>query len=232
MKRVMKTLTALILMASVILGTGFASEASENPYVDVNESDWYYNSVMYAREQGFMTGVNPTHFDPGANLQRQDFALALMRHYINNGRTVTQQDDGTYYGKAVAWARETGVMTGYSNGDFGVGDVITRQDCIVTLDRYMSLWGAIYLDPSEDPNYQTMREQFNSSYADVDQLRDYSSRLMFRCVMVDGLITGIDRDGVKYLDPNGLTTRGTASVMMERWFEKNSHLFVPREDGL
>lgn len=227
MKRVMKTLTALVLAASVILGTGFVSEASENPYVDVNESDWYYNSVMYAREQGFMTGVNPTHFDPGANLQRQDFALALMRHYINNGRTVTQQDDGTYYGKAVAWARETGVMTGYSNGDFGVGDVITRQDCIVTLFRYMQYeWGLIIGDPFEHPDYAAKIEQFEATYADVGQLRDYSYEYMFLSVMNLNLITGIDRDGVKYLDPNGLTTRGTASVMMERWFEHYSDGFI------
>ena len=92
---------------------------------------------MYVRDKGVMTGVNATLFAPGENLQRQDIALALMRRYISQGHTVIQKDDGTYYGKAVAWAKDMKIMTGYSNGDFGVGDVITRQDCITALDRYV-----------------------------------------------------------------------------------------------
>lgn len=225
MKKVLKTITTLLLSASVIFSAGIVSKASDNPYVDVNESDWYYDSVMYARDEGYMTGVNPTQFDPGAYLQRQDFALALMRHYISKGGTVTQQEDGTYYGKAVAWANEMGIMTGYTNGDFGVGDVITRQDCVVTLFRYMRACGLVMGDPFEQPDYETKIQQFESTYVDVDQLRDYSYEDMFVSVMNLELIKGIERDGIKYLEPNGLTTRGTASVMTERWFKTFSEAF-------
>ena len=63
-------------------------------------------------------------------------------------------------------------------------------------------------------------EQFKTTYADVDQLRDYSRSIMYVAVMNDKLITGVERGGVKYLEPNGLVTRGMVSVMLERWFEE------------
>ena len=220
MKKAIKRITAMILAASVVFSSGFVSQAASNPYDDVYESDWYYDSVMYVRDKGAMTGVNATHFAPGENLQRQDFALALMRRYISQGHTVTQKDDGTYYGKAVAWAKDMKIMTGYSNGDFGVGDVITRQDCIVALDRYVDACGLIRVSEVEDPYYFTKMEQFKTTYADVDQLRDYSRSIMYVAVMNDKLITGVERGGVKYLEPNGLVTRGMVSVMLERWFEE------------
>ncbi|HEY9575542.1 MAG TPA: IdeS/Mac family cysteine endopeptidase [Lachnospiraceae bacterium] len=192
----------------------------DNPYMDVNESDWYYDAVMYAKESGYMTGVNANHFNPGAYLQRQDFALALMRHYMSKGKTVTEKEDGTYYGKAIAWAKKMGIMKGYSNGNFGVGDLITRQDCIVALDRYMKVWGMEVSDPTKNPNYKEQMNLWKSTYADADKVGDYAFSVMFKAVLSDGLIKGVDKNGGKYLDPTGHTTRGTISVMMQRWFEK------------
>ena len=147
-------------------------------------------------------------------------ALALMRRYISQGHTVIQKDDGTYYGKAVAWAKDMKIMTGYSNRDFGVGDVITRQDCITALDRYVDACGLIRGSEVEDPYYFTKMEQFKTTYADVDQLRDYSRSIIYVAVMNNKLITGVEKDGVKYLEPNGLVTRDMVSVMLERWFER------------
>ena len=192
----------------------------ENPYRDVNASDWYYDAVMHAKKEGYMTGVNADHFNPGAYLQRQDFALALMRHYMSKGKTVTEKEDGTYYGKAVAWAKKMGIMKGYSNGNFGVGDLITRQDCIVALDRYMKVWGMEASDPTKNPNYKEQMNLWKSTYADADKVGDYAFSVMFKAVLSDGLIKGVDKNGGKYLDPTGHTTRGTISVMMQRWFEK------------
>ena len=57
-------------------------------------------------------------------------------------------------------------------------------------------------------------------YADVDQLRDYSRSIIYVAVMNNKLITGVEKDGVKYLEPNGLVTRDMVSVMLERWFER------------
>ena len=67
MKKAIKRITAMILAASVVLSSGFTSQAASDPYDDVYESDWYYDSVMYVRDKGAMTGVNATHFAPGEN---------------------------------------------------------------------------------------------------------------------------------------------------------------------
>ena len=52
MKKAIKRITAMILAASVVLSSGFTSQAASNPYDDVYESDWYYDSVMYVRDKG------------------------------------------------------------------------------------------------------------------------------------------------------------------------------------
>ena len=220
MNKLIKAMITTTLTLSMILGSTVFTQAAENPYLDVNESDWYYDSVMYAKEVGYMTGVNTNHFDPGACLQRQDFALLLMRHYMSKGQTVTEPDDGTYYGKAVAWAKNHNIMTGYDSGEFGVGDFITRQDCAVALNRYMEIWGITYLSPTEMPNYREKEAELKATYADVELIGSHAFRVMFRAVMIDGLIKGTEKDGVKYLEPTEYTTRGTISVMTQRWFEE------------
>ena len=217
MKKAIKRITAMILAASVVLSSGFTSQAASNPYDDVYESDWYYDSVMYVRDKGLTGVMHTSHWE---NLQRQDFALAVTRRYISRDAYSYTEDDGTYCEEAVAWAKDMKIMTGYSNGDFGVGDVITRQDCITALDRYVDACGLIRVSAVEDPYYFTKIEQFETTYADIDQLRDYSYIIMYVAVMNDKLITGVEKDGVKYLEPNGLVTRGMVSVMLERWFER------------
>jgi hypothetical protein len=42
-----------------------------------------------------------------------------------------------YYSKAVQWAKNNKIVSGYKNGNFGTGDSITRQDATVILMNYV-----------------------------------------------------------------------------------------------
>ena len=46
-----------------------------------------------------------------------------------------------YYGEAVRWAAALGIVTGYSDGCFGAGDSITRQQMAVMLYRFARALG-------------------------------------------------------------------------------------------
>ena len=50
---------------------------------------------------------------------------------------LTDVDMNAYYGKAVAWAVDKGIIAGYQNGKFGVGDPINREQVATILYRYM-----------------------------------------------------------------------------------------------
>lgn len=52
------------------------------PFVDVNKGDWFYDSVYYNYFSKTMTGLDDTHFGPGQNLARAQFAVIL--HRIND----------------------------------------------------------------------------------------------------------------------------------------------------
>ena len=48
---------------------------------------------------------------------------------------------GSYYEAAVNWGAENGIVTGYNNGKFGVGDKITREQIVTFLYRYAGYCG-------------------------------------------------------------------------------------------
>lgn len=217
-----KKIVMLLLACMLFLGSSESVLASE--YVDVSPDDWYYSSVMYMKKQNIMTGMDATHFVPGGEngyLQRQDLAVILGRHYkkIKN----TQQDftskDGSYYGGYVDWVKSQGIMNGYENGNFGVGDAITRQDLITTLYRYAEKF-AIYT--SIHGTFDGQTEQFYRTYIDAYSINEYAVVSMEKAVN-SGILKGYEADGVKTLDPNGLVTRGMAAVMLQRFLNIYEH---------
>jgi hypothetical protein len=48
-------------------------------FTDINDSDWFYNSVHYVNAVGMMTGLNKTTFGPYEYLARAQFAVILHR---------------------------------------------------------------------------------------------------------------------------------------------------------
>lgn len=111
-------------------------------FPDVAKGDWYYDAVKYCATRGFITGYKNGKFGPADALQRQDFVLILARIAGADVSSYTEckltdVDMSAYYGKAVAWAVDQEIITGYQNGRFGVGDKITREQVATILYRYM-----------------------------------------------------------------------------------------------
>jgi len=111
-------------------------------FSDVKPSDWYNEAVQYCAEKGFITGYSNGKFGPADALQRQDFVVILARIAGANLSSyssckLSDVNMSAYYGKAVAWAVANGIITGYKNGKFGVGDKITREQVATILYRYM-----------------------------------------------------------------------------------------------
>ncbi len=111
-------------------------------YPDVTINAWYYDAVNFVSEAGIMTGYNSGYFGPAHNLQRQDLVVMLARMAnvdltLYQGQTGGLSDvkAGDYYAPSVAWAVEQGIITGYDDGTFGVGDSITREQVATILYR-------------------------------------------------------------------------------------------------
>lgn len=115
-----------------------APETAKNPFVDVKKSDWYYNAVLWAVENGITSGLDATHFGPNATCTR---AQTVMFLYAAVGRPATNSTkssfsdvkDSDWFCKAVLWAVENEVTAGVGNGKFGPGNTCTRGQIVTFL---------------------------------------------------------------------------------------------------
>ena len=56
-------------------------ESTENPFVDVPETEFYYKAVLWAVENGITNGMDATHFGPGQDCNRAQVVTFLYRFY-------------------------------------------------------------------------------------------------------------------------------------------------------
>ena len=119
-------------------------DAPTMTFPDVRSGDWYSDAVKYNFEKGYITGYSNGTFGPSNNIQRQDFVLILARiagvdlsAYEGQNGGFSDVQAGTYYASAVAWAKDKGVVNGYSADYFGVGTYISREQICLIFSRYL-----------------------------------------------------------------------------------------------
>ena len=112
-------------------------------FPDTVSGDWYYDAVEFNFERGYITGYSNGTFGPANNIQRQDFALILARiagadlsAYEGQNGGFSDVPTNEYYSAAVAWAKDRGIVTGYSADNFGVGTYISREQICLIFSRY------------------------------------------------------------------------------------------------
>lgn len=108
-------------------------------FEDVPVGHWAYPYVEELAQAGVVSGVDGTHFDPDGNVTREQFAKMLMTGYTLSGEFFySDVDPDAWYAPYVAAATRLGVITGYEDGTFGVGRLITRQEMAAMVYRLCS----------------------------------------------------------------------------------------------
>lgn len=118
------------------------AELTENRYLDVDPTAWYSEAVYFCRERGLMNGVSleVEQFDPDASMNRAMLATVLYR--MEGSPEVTGENPFTdvvsdiWYGPAVIWAAERGIVEGDGDGTYRPGDYVTREELATILWRY------------------------------------------------------------------------------------------------
>ena len=178
-------------------------------FLDVKESDWFYEAVSYAVENGLMSGMSEDIFAPNTPLTREMMAVILWNLEGNPApNEVAPFLDVTsdkYYANAIAWANENGIIAGYGD-TFGVGDSITREQFAVMLHNYAQYQG-YDVSVGEDTNIL--------SYTDAFDISNYAYPAM-QWACGAGIINGMG-DGT--LMPQGKATRAEAATMLMNFCE-------------
>ena len=120
-----------------------APTITENPFVDVKESDYYYKAVLWAYEKGVTTGTDATHFAPGDFCKREHAVAFLYRaagkpEYTNKTNPFKDVKAGAYYYDAVLWAVEKNITKGVDAEHFGPSESCQRCQIVTFLYRFMN----------------------------------------------------------------------------------------------
>jgi hypothetical protein len=136
-----KRFATLIITLALILGTvTIPAFAAGMPFTDVKSGDWYYNHVQYVYDNGIMSGVSGTEFAPSISITRGMLVTMLHRLAGTPAPSATtgfpDVPANAWYFKAVYWAKENKVVSGYPDGTFAPDKPITRAELVVVLYGY------------------------------------------------------------------------------------------------
>lgn len=179
----------------------------EFPFVDVEESDWYYEAVDYVFQRDLMNGTDSTHFTPDGTSSRAMVATILWRMagepQVNYAMDFADVSSGTWYTEAVRWAASEGIVTGYSDTKFGPDDPVTREQFAVMLYRYAQTLGEGF----------TGSWSFPLNFPDAAEVSDYAYEALCWMTM-ENVIQGMEDGG---LHPQGTANRAQLATMLMRF---------------
>ena len=161
---------------------------------DVSRSDWYYNSVQYALENGLMNGTSDWAFSPNAATTRGMIVTILAR--LDGVNT----SGNPWYAAGRTWAMNAGVSDGTN-----IEGKITREQLAAMLYRYAKAKG-----------YDVSASADISGYADASSVSGWAKEAMQWAVGA-GLINGRT---ATTLAPQGSATRAEVAAILMRFAQK------------
>lgn len=203
-----KRLAANIATITVVHGTK-AEEPWVNPFRDVTESDWFYDDVRFANQNGLFNGVEKDLFAPEESMTRGMLVTVLWRldgeTAPKTATTFTDVDANAYYADAVAWAAESGVVNGIGGNKFDPEGNVTREQIAAILFRYAAFKG---VDTAARANLAT--------FPDAEKTSAYAHDALSWAVAAE-LVKGTKEGSTIYLDPQGSATRAQVAAILSRY---------------
>lgn len=195
-----------------------ADEANLKFADNVDSSAWYYNEVNKAAKLGLMNGYADTNlFGPNDTITRAQVAQVLFN--MAGHRADMVLPEGSYneiygyasfvdvngkmwYGKAIAWAKAAGIVTGYGDGTFAPENNITREEFATMLARYAQKYG----------NYTAGSAADFAAYGDASVVDSWAAEYVAWAVK-----GGYMGKNTNVLTPLANMTRAEAAAMVVRY---------------
>ena len=203
-----KRLASNIATITVVHGTK-AEEPWVNPFRDVTESDWFYDDVRFANQNGLFNGVEKDLFAPEEPMTRGMLVTVLWRldgeTAPKTATTFTDVDVNAYYADAVTWAAESGVVNGIGGNKFDPEGNVTREQIAAILFRYAAFKGV-----------DTAARADLTAFPDAEKTSAYARDALSWAVAAE-LVKGTKEGSTIYLDPQGSATRAQVAAILSRY---------------
>lgn len=181
------------------------SIAWSNPFRDVAQGAWYYDSVAYVHQNGLFSGTSAASFSPNAVTTRGQIVSILYNlagsPTVRSGNTFRDVPSSAYYANAVEWAAAMGLTSGTGSGLFLPDAPVTREQLAVFLSQYAKQHG---IELTGSSSLQR--------FSDYRSVSNYAQQPLAWAVS-QGLLSGFE-DGS--LRPRSPATRAqTASILRQ-----------------
>lgn len=179
----------------------------QNPFADVSDTDWFYEDIRYACQNGIMHGVSGSQFAPTKYTTRGMIVTLLYRLAGEPQVGDCPFEDvakGSWYEHAVTWATENRLVSGYDKNRFGPEDMLTREQMAVILYSYAQLKG---MDVTGATNI--------AAFDDADKVSAYALPAMTWAIET-GILRGV---GAGILSPGTGATRAQTAAVLNRFSE-------------
>ena len=186
-------------------------ESTSKIFADVHDTGhWAKDDIDYVSEKGLMNGISENSFAPDGKVTR---AMLVTVLYRNEGEPATNRsipfadvDLGAYYGNAVIWAKQNGIVKGISETEFAPDAYITREQIAAIMFRYAQYKGMEAI---------TLEE--NLHFADADEISEYAVSAM-NWAVGKGLMNGKTESTI---NPKDNATRAEIAAILHRFIENN-----------
>ncbi|HHX13944.1 MAG TPA: hypothetical protein GX726_03190, partial [Clostridiales bacterium] len=179
----------------------------ENLFTDVLSGDWFYGAIKFVSLNKLMYGVGDNLFDPHGSMTRGMIVTILHRlEGTPEAKTANPFDDvaaNKYYSKAIIWAAENDIVSGYGNSKFGPDDHITREQI-----------AAIFMNYARYKGYDISARAELGKFADAGKVSGWAIDAM-SWANAEALVKG---DGVN-LNPTANAERCQAAAIFQRFIE-------------
>lgn len=176
------------------------------------QGHWAQDDVELMASRWVVLGRDTGLFDPTALVSRAEFAAMLVRAMLlqpavgEPGFTDVTASDSFY--EEIATAAKSGLVRGYSDGDFRPNAPVTREEACVMLARAMRLETPDLASPDV--------AQVLARFADTDEVSAWARGDVAACAEV-GIVRGRDEDS---LAPQDSLTRAEAAAMIARFWKR------------
>lgn len=153
-------------------------------FKDFDKSHWSYDAVSYLTEKKVINGFEDGTFRPDDLVKREEIAkIICVALGIETDKEYKYSDvsSDAWYNSYVQAISVYNIMQGIGDGDFGVGEVLTRQDFAVIAHRLLNS-GLI------DKEFDKLSDM--NSFADVSDAAEYA-RESINEMRKYGIINGV-----------------------------------------
>lgn len=127
--------------------------AAEKSFTDVSAGKWYYQAVMWAAENGIVTGYGDGSFAPDRSVTREQMVTMIYRYVKSKGLPTSEVTDAwtsfsdsqsvqSWAQDAVAWGVSYGIINGMQGGLLAPQNTATRGQIakiIMVMSSYYGL---------------------------------------------------------------------------------------------